>query len=158
MSDNAKKFFDNIIVKSIILTVLPIIYGIFIPMSIDHRDDWEHADIIFVINLIIFFVHIAAVIIYGKREKNQLDNIAYNENLPKELDCYKSVIGTSNKLIDDNSTKLYNMVKKDKNHKYHSDIVDWEWMQAKGDEIVEIVYSIINKIAKDGDEFSASII
>ena len=43
------------------------------------------------------------------------------------------------------------------NLKGHSEIVDWDWMRAKGDEICSEMFTFIKSIAQNGKDFSVSM-
>ena len=151
-------FLNNLIVKTILLTVLPIAYGVFFPLSIENKDKWKNWNLILFVCIFLVIVHIILIVKYTRAEKRQSEIVKSNEKTPHELKRLKKIMKLANKIISDNSTKLYSIVKRDSLHRIHSDIIDWNWMQAKGDEIVNTAYEIIKDVSEFGNEFSVSII
>lgn len=161
--EKIKKFFNNIIFKSILLTVLPVIYSLLLPLSISVNKDKSPSfsvenDYLFKISIFLFIFHIIAVSIYGKIENDKNKQIekyeTSNKKAPKEVAALSDLLKKYNKVIKDNADKLYDYVS---GHHGHSDVVDWQWMQSKGDEICEKVHEFLKKTSEKGYTFSVSI-
>lgn len=161
--DKLKEFFYNIIVKSILLTVLPLIYSFLLPFALSISNENEHIfsienGFLFRLSIFLIIIHIIFLVIYGKKESEKNKRISdfeiANKKAPKEVSAISDLLKKYNKVIKDNSDKLYDYVYSEHGH---SDVVDWQWMQSKGDEICEEVHKFLKVIAEKGDVFSVSI-
>lgn len=161
--EKIKKIFNDVIFKSLLLTILPVIYSFLLPLSISANKDKRplfsiENDFLFKISILLLAVHIIAVIIYGKIENGKNKQIEKyeisNKKAPKEVDALSNLLIKYNKVIKDNADKLYDYVS---GHHGHSEVVDWQWMQSKGDEICEKVHEFLKKTSEKGDTFSVSI-
>lgn len=153
-----RKFLSNVITKSFILTILPLIYpSLFFYALPLEKTNPDRQDII-IVSIVLFILHIISLIWYGVVEHRQNKSLIELENTkeksPKEVIALSTLLQKYSKIIKDNSDKLYEKIKKQKGH---SDVVDWQWMQAKGDEICEVLYNFVKKTAEKGNDFSVSI-
>ena len=135
-------FFKNTIVKSVALTILPIIYTILYP-SIFFRDEQSglHINPNYLYPfLFLFVIHILLLIWYGRIENKEKDD---------------SFLRAYQKIIFDNADKLYASL-----HRKHGhfDISDWDWIQERGDKLCETFYNFIDGIADAGHNFGVSLI
>ena len=153
-----KKFFANTIIKSIVFLILPLAYTTMFSVAISGTIDSSTKNDLIVWSIITLILHIVVLIIYGvneERQKKQLKQMEISiEKAPKELNNVGALLHTFNKVILDNANELYSMVQ---NRKGHSDIINWNWMQSRGDDICDAMYSFIKKIAENGDSFSVSM-
>ncbi len=153
-----KRFLSNIVVKSLILTVLPLIYPslFFYAIGLNKSDPWK-SDFV-VLSLALAVLHIGATIVYAVVEQRQKETLRTLENstqkAPKEVTISAPLLQKYSKIIKDNADKLYERIKEKKGH---SDIKDWLWMQAKGDELCSELHRFVKGIAENGDSFSVSL-
>ena len=153
-----KKFFQNIFVKSIILSILPLIYPslFFYTLSISGNASLKKDLLIF--SVILGIIHIVTLFLYGCIEKKKNESIEELKNIkeksPKEVQASSSLLQEYSKIIKDNADKLYEIIK---TKKLHSDIVDWQWMQAVGDELCGELHRFVKKMAEKGKDFSVSL-
>ena len=158
-----KNLINNIIVKSFLLTFLPIIYSLLLPFSVSISKDTSPSfsienSLLFRTSIVLFVVHIIVIILYGIGEKAKNKKIkdyeTSNEKAPNEVRALADLLKKYNKVIKDNSDKIYDYIFK---HRGHSDVIDWQWMESKGDEICEKVHEFLKKISEKGDVFSVNI-
>ncbi len=153
-----KKIFLHTVTKSIIFLILPLAYTSMFSLAISGIIAEERKNDLLVWSIIALLLHIIALTIYGvidERHKKQLEHLERSiEKAPKELNNMGDLLHTFNKVILDNANKLYGMVQ---NKKGHSDIVNWDWMQSRGDDICDAIYNFIKKIAESGNNFSVSM-
>ncbi len=154
-----KKFLLKTTVKSIILAILPIIYTILVSIIISMYNVVNGFILIF-IAICLFITHIIFLIYYGKNENTNIEEKAnervqaYKSEHKIDIEGKKFFIST-NKTIQDNANSLYSSISKIKSHSY---ITEWEWLQARGDELCKNLYEFVNNIAEKGDAFSVNII
>ncbi len=148
------KLLNNIITKTIILTILPIIYSIALPHALTLDNAPILKERLVILSIITILLHIIAIIIYGRIEMNQKNQI---ENTGKERNEQKSVkkmLQIVNKVVRDNANMFHELVYQKKGH---SDIQDWHLMENKGDEICTAIYQMVAETAEDGKDFSVSM-
>ena len=147
-------FFTNPITKSIVLTLLPIVYGITYPLSLS--SGWQgRNNKLFSISVLLTLVDIIiafAYIIYDMKKQNE-----YNSLIQKS---YHSVALTkSNKAVDnilkDTSLDLYDRINKTVTHSF---VMDWQYVQNRCDVICLQLLVLLKQIASVGNDFSVSII
>ena len=149
-----KKFFLNVITKSVILTILPLFYPSLFFYALSLNKSIQYRNDIIVISVVMLIIHMAFIFYYGFAEHKQNKSFKELKNVqdkaPKEVLASSALLQKYCKIIKDNSDKLYEKIKEKKGH---SDIVDWQWMQAKGDEICEELHRFISTIAENGNNF-----
>ncbi len=154
-----KNFFQHTAIKSIILTILPLVYSSLFGYIINPSLDENITKKLIIVMILIFVVHIIALIIYGRiehREKKQLEEFnTSKDKLPMELEGIRNYLQTLNKVSADNANSLYDTIK---NEKGHSDIKNWHWIESKGDDLCTAVYNLLIKIAEKGDDFAVSML
>lgn len=146
-----KKFFLNVVTKSIVLSILPSIYASMIPELILGRTlvKWQKDLFVFT-----FFLHIIALIAYGVVEQKQKNLVEKSEKNYNEVKTAKRILITVNKILTDTSNYIHELVSTKKAHSY---IVDWHLMENMGDQVCEAAYRALEKVAEKGEEFSVSI-
>ncbi len=153
-----KRIFLHTVTKSIVFLILPLAYTSMFSLAISGIIAEARKNDLLVWSIITLLLHIIALIVYGvidERQKKQLEHLERSiEKAPKELNNMGDLLHTFNKVILDNANKLYGMVQ---NKKGHSDIVNWDWMQSRGDDICDAIYNFIKKIAERGSNFSVSM-
>lgn len=149
-----KEFFKNTIVKSIILTVLPLTYGIAFPYAIELDATNPSKGTLIFGSIVMLILHIVVLIAYGCVENRQKqENSNYSKTLI-EIKEAKKLIKMTDEIVYDVATSIHGLILE---HKEHSEINDWKYMEAKGDIICREAFHILNKIAEKGEEFSVSI-
>ncbi len=153
-----KKFFLNTITKSLIFLLLPLVYTTMFSFYLSDAVKASAKTNLLVWSIITLLLHMAILVVYGlveDRQKNELQDLKTStEKAPKEVMSVGSLLHTFNKVILDNANELYDMVR---NKKGHSDILNWGWMQSRGDDICDAIYNFVTKIAEVGNHFSVSM-
>ena len=153
-----EKIFSNIVSKSIILTILPLIYPSLFFFALSINENGTLKKWLIIASCILAIPHLKALIFCGKKEKKQNDDLKQLKNIvdksPKEVRASSSLLQIYSKIIKDNADKLYENIKTKKGH---SDITDWQWMYSNGDELCSKLHSFIKEMAEKGKEFSVSI-
>ena len=156
-----RKIIDSIIFKSIVLTVLPVIYSVVFPLAISKENENPITvanEFLFKIGALSLIIHIIVLIYFGVSEKRRDDRLTLfetmNRKAPKEVKAVADLLKKYNKVIKDNADKVYEYVRSDHGH---SDVIDWQWMESKGDEICEELHKFLKSVSERGDVFSVSI-
>ncbi|MGN0447472.1 MAG: hypothetical protein ACI4GC_02880 [Acutalibacteraceae bacterium] len=158
-----KKIVDSIAFKSIVLTILPVVYSVVFPLAISISKESESPitvvnENLLKVGVVLLIIHIIVLIYYGVSEKRRDDRLDQfektNRKSPKEVKAAADLLKKYNKVIKDNADKVYEHVRLDHGH---SDIIDWQWMESKGDEICEELHKFLKVVAERGDVFSVSI-
>lgn len=149
-----KKFFFNIITKSILLTVLPLIYSLVFPYALSADISEVVKNTCVWVSVISLIIHIIVLIVYGIDESNRKSKIDKIELIETEINHAKKIIEISNKVVRDNANMFHELVLSKKGH---SDIEDWHLLEAKGDEICRAVYNMLEDISETGSDFSVSM-
>ena len=148
------KFFKNIVVKLIILTILPLVYSLSFPQAFTSGMAQNIKERWIIVSCATLILHILALVWYGKNEEKQNKEIANVSKNRNELNSAKVLINVINKVIRDNANMFHELVY---NKKGHSDIQDWHIMENKGDEICKVVYEMVVANAEKGLDFSVSM-
>jgi len=146
-------FFTNHIVESIILTILPLAYGITYPLSLN--EGWENKDEkLFNISVILTLVDFIVAIIYIsyeiKKEKSLERSIKQGKNIHALIEAYKNI----DSIVKDLSLHLYDIINKSTTHSY---IDDWRLIQEKGNLICIALLKLVKETSCTGNDFSVSI-
>lgn len=142
-----RNFFKNVIVKTIFISTLPFSLGIFFD-NYTKSTGWK-------VGLILAAVlYVAADVWYAWEEYKEQKDLRQHRMDEQERECDKLMISLANELARENADKLYAHVKKTKDH---SEIADWDMIHFQGDKICEKLLEIVKKTAKQGDDFSVSI-
>ncbi len=153
-----KKFLLNIYTKSLILTILPLIYPSLFFYALSITSDTSLKENLIGSSVFLAILHIIALFYYGYTENKQSKSlnrlINIKEKSPKEVQASSSLLQKYSKIIRDNADKLYDVIK---DKKGHSDIADWQWMRSNGDELCSELHRFIKTIAEKGNEFSVSM-
>lgn len=146
-----KKILLNSYVESAIISILPLIYGILLPLAFANGWDARN-ETLFFISLILIVMHIGTIIAYAKAKSKNSDNItkAAEEQLKSITELHKE----TDKFIHDISISLYETISS-KNK--HSDVVNWEFLQFNGDTICKAAHKVVKNIAVQGSDFSVSV-
>ncbi len=155
--DKPKSLFKSVIFKSIILTVLPIIYPIILSLAFSLPKISDVAKCITItVAILMFILHIVVIVLYGKNESRnnqELDNKRQEIKL-KAVSVSSNLLLTYKKSIEENANKM-NEVMDGKKTKV--DIANWYWLYARGDEICTSIRTFIeDKIVGEG-KFSVSL-
>ncbi len=136
-----KKFLLNSYVQSIIISLLPLIYGIIFPLSLENG--WKKRnEVAFLIAILLVIAHIVVVIVYS-RVKLKIDDVV--------TESYKE----ADKFIHDISISLYDTISAKNGH---SNVEDWSFLQSNGDIICREAHKFIKNVALEGNDFSVSVI
>ncbi|MBO5338780.1 MAG: hypothetical protein J6A96_03680 [Clostridia bacterium] len=143
-----KKLFFSLTLKTILLTFIPIVYSALIPLTFVDQISQNEGLKTFFWSLSIFLIvlHIILIVVYCNHEQSLKKDLKNVSELNNELLLAKKYISFSNKLVLDNTNKIYDLIK---TKKEHSDIIDWDWLQAKGDEICLELFNLIHFLKAD---------
>ncbi len=153
-----KHLFSNIIMKSFLLSVLPLIYpSVFFYALTLEKTNGFHTTCVWLCPLL-GIAHLISLVAYGytdKKDKELLEDFKrLKEKAPNEIRASEPLLRRYSKVIQDNADKLYDEIKENKDH---TDIHDWQWMQAKGDEICSALHNFVKCVAEKGEKFSVSM-
>lgn len=147
----------NIVVKSVILSLLPSAYTTLVSIAVANDGDVRKYCIIAAV--ICFVFHIIALVIYGRLENNsriELDELKrYNNSAPKEIKALENLLNSYEKSIYDNAIKMYKTIQSSHGH---SEIKEWAWIEKIGDDICSTIFHFLEKISNPGCRLAVSII
>lgn len=144
------KFFHNIIVKNILLTILPIIYTTLVSICFSN-----FSDVLLTWSIISFVLHMVLLILYGYKEAQQKKEYKKTEMLIKKTEAVTKAYKEADEFIQDNADMLYQLVY---NKKGHSEVENWDLLRTKGDIICNSVFELVRNVAEKGNDFAISII
>ena len=109
--EKVSRFFANTVTKSILLTLLPVIYSVLATFTFSRDSNdmiiWNRKILSFCI--VLFIIHIVLLVVYGRQEEKQKKTIYQlsQDVFRKEALNLPPLLQSFEKLIFDNSDKLY---------------------------------------------------
>lgn len=146
------KFLKNTIVKSIVLTGLPIAIGILLPMLIDEGVNTRDGIVLVFSNIFLGVLELIALIFYGRIDKATKNYEDINAKYKALLSSYKNI----NDVILNDADDIYKKLKK---ANVHSSIKNYEYLKSNCDTICYGIYDLLNKLSINNDpKYTVSII
>lgn len=139
------KWLYSLVTKNILLTLIPIGYSCLIPLTfVDVIGKNETLKTVFwLVSGLLILTHIILLVVYNKYESKREYDIQENDDLRTEREALKDYIGFLNKVVLDNTNRIYDLIQK---RKSHSDVAVWDWLENKGDEVCSVIYNLIHNI------------
>lgn len=144
-------FLKKVQVKSFILTVLPILIGILVPMLLDEGIITKKGIVLLFLSIILSVGEIFAIILYGKMDKKYSDYEEVNQKYKALVASYKNI----NDIVLNSADDIYKAIKLSG---FSKDYIDYEHLKSNCDAICTSVYELLNTLSSKEDKYTVSII
>lgn len=145
------KFFKNRIVKSVVLTALPIAIGVLLPKLIEEGIDTSEGIILLFINIILCILEIIALVFYAKIDKTTENYEDINAKYKALLSSYKNI----NDVVLNDADDIYKMLKK---HNITSSNKNYEYLKSNCDTICYGIYELLNTLSMNDSKYTVSVV